>query len=79
MVNDSIPKAFAIAICSIVDTIGTEKSVVPIAAVVSRKSYVRFPSDIEKCGKPICGNPLPIDPIKQYYIILYFFLRFFIE
>ena len=44
-----------------------EKSVVPIAAVVSRKLYVRLLAVIEKDGGPNCGNPLPIVPKNHLF------------
>lgn len=57
------------AMCSIVDTTGTENRLVPIAVAISTKLYVRFWKVVEKGGGPNDGKPLPIDPENALPII----------
>lgn len=59
------------AMCSIVDTIGIVKSVVPIAVVISKKSYVRFWNVVENGGGANGGKPWPIEP--EMFCLLFAF------
>lgn len=58
--------------CSIVDTIGIVKSVVPIAVVISKKSYVRFWNVVENGGGANGGKPWPIEP-EMFCIVFAFY------
>lgn len=61
-----LPNAFAMAMCSMVDTIGIVNSVVPIAAVISKKLYVWLWKVVENGGGANGGKPLSIDPETLY-------------
>jgi len=57
-----LPKTFAMAMCSMVDTTGIVNSFVSIAMAMSRKLYVRFPKLVENGGGANGGKPWLIDP-----------------
>jgi len=57
-----LPKAFAMAICSMADTTGIVNNLVSIAIAMSRKLYVRFPELVENGGGANGGKPWLIDP-----------------
>lgn len=66
----SLPKALAIAMCSMVEIIGIVNKVVPIFLVNSIKLYVLLLNVVENGGGVKGGKPWPIVPKNHWQNIV---------